>query len=290
MSAAQELNIKRLPLLAPLLLRAALPRKTAEPLVFPQRSITLGPLQCSRGQVKRYASACGFAVNRDTLPPSYLHNLAFRLQMQLMVQSDFPLSPMGSVHLSNTITQQRGIAIDESLRLECRLSEHELTERGVEFVFECRAYAGDDCVWEDSSRYLSRRKTGIAKRAKAARKAPRQFSREQALAISPAAARRYARASGDFNPIHLHDISAKLLGFKKMVIHGMWSKAACIAKLIDHESSNQLRCKVEFKTPVFLPAQTLLCYDNSAEGVDFELRDAHSGKPHLIGEISHGNH
>ncbi len=286
MSAAQELKMKRLPALIPLLARAALPRSSSKALNFPQRCIELAPLRCSPRQVKRYARACGFALDRDTLPPSYLHTLAFRLQMQQMVQADFPLAAMGCVHLSNDIVQHRGIAIGETLRMNCRLSEHTLTDRGVEFAFECLAFVGEECVWEDRSRYLSRRKTGIAKPAKKLRAKPRQFAQQRELPITAGTARRYARASGDFNPIHLHDISAKLLGFKKMVVHGMWSKAACIAQLMDNDGDDNIRCQVEFKTPVFLPAKTLLCYDKDKGNIAFELRDARSGKPHLLGSLS----
>ena len=286
MSFAQELKIKRLPALAPLLARAAIPKSSAKVLNFPERSIEVAPLRYSQRQLKRYAKACGFALERNTLPPSFLHIMAFRLQMQLMVQRDFPVAAMGCVHLNNEIIQHRNIGSDETLRMVCRLSDHELTARGAEFTFECLVYADNECVWEDRSQYLSRRKTSIPKPAKPPHREPRQYPSQEEMAIPTSTARQYALASGDFNPIHLHDISAKVLGFKKMVVHGMWSKAACIAKLLDHDSSNTMRCRVEFKTPVFLPSNALLCYDKSANSTAFELRDAASGKPHLIGELS----
>ena len=43
--------------------------------------------------------------------------------------------------------------------------------------------------------------------------------------------RRYAAISGDYNPIHLGALSAKLFGFKQAIAHGMWSKARCLAAL-----------------------------------------------------------
>lgn len=285
MSAAQEVQIKRLPAMAPLLLRAALPRRRKAK-DFPDVRISLPSLRCNARQVRRYARACGFSEARDTLPPSYLHTLAFRLQMQLMLRKDFPVAPMGSVHLSNTIIQHRGIRLDETLRLDCELAGHEDTDRGIEFAFRCRAYANNECVWEDYSLYLSRRASKGGKKTPKKHAQPRSYTQQQPLAIAAMTARRYALASGDFNPIHLHNLSAKLLGFRKMVVHGMWSKAACIAKLADHESREQLHCEVEFKTPVFLPADTLLCYDNDGDTTVFELRDARSGRPHLLGRLS----
>lgn len=33
--------------------------------------------------------------------------------------------------------------------------------------------------------------------------------------------RRYARVSGDINPIHLHALSARAFGFRRAIAHGM---------------------------------------------------------------------
>jgi hypothetical protein len=43
--------------------------------------------------------------------------------------------------------------------------------------------------------------------------------------------RRYARVSGDSNPIHLHPLTAKALGQPGAIAHAMWTKARCLAAL-----------------------------------------------------------
>ena len=35
--------------------------------------------------------------------------------------------------------------------------------------------------------------------------------------------------SGDHNPIHLYPLTAKALGFRRQIAHGMWSLARCVA-------------------------------------------------------------
>ena len=45
--------------------------------------------------------------------------------------------------------------------------------------------------------------------------------------------RRYGSVSGDLNPIHLSDPTAKLFGFPRAIAHGMWTKARCLAALHD---------------------------------------------------------
>ncbi|MBD2859543.1 hypothetical protein IB286_11055 [Spongiibacter sp. KMU-158] len=288
MTNAQEITLKQLPSLPPLLLKAAISRRKPGPKpVFPTNILRVDGISISQKDVSRYAAACDFNVPAGQLPPSYLHILAFRLQMRMMTQKDFPVSAMGAIHLRNRIRQFRAINISESLSLTCKIAESSVTERGIEFVFLCQALTtSGECVWEDVSRYLSRMKTGKtgAKKSTEQRPPAREFAEQQALSISRQTARQYARASGDFNPIHLHDISAKVLGFRKMIVHGMWSKAYCLAKLYPLMGTENFDCEVEFKTPVFLPSESIMLFEKNNDGIDFELRDK-KGRPHLVGEI-----
>jgi len=48
--------------------------------------------------------------------------------------------------------------------------------------------------------------------------------------------RRYSRVGGDINPIHLFDVTAKLFGFDRAIIHGMWTLARCVAELGGREA------------------------------------------------------
>ena len=286
MTASNELRLNALPSTPPMLLKAAITRKrpSSNP-QFPNYVLEVANIRSNSKQLRRYNQACGFDENTGTLSMSFLHVQVFRLHMKMMLDKAFPLAPMGCVHLSNTIVQHRPIAATEVLRLRCTIAEHSVTDKGYEFAFHCEAYSGDELVWEDDSLYLSRAKTNIASGPKSARPEPRSYAQSRVINISRSDARKYARASGDFNPIHLHDLSAKILGFKRMVIHGMWSKAACLASLNSDIKTTSYRCHVEFKTPIFLPANVRLDYEANGTHLEFELRDKSGVKPHLIGSI-----
>lgn len=286
MTASNELRLKALPSTSPMLLQAAITRKKpGKTPSFPNHALEVANIRCNSKQLRRYNQACGFADNTQTLSVSFLHVQVFRLHMKMMLDKAFPLAPMGCVHLSNTIVQHRPIAIDEVLRLRCSIADNKISDKGYEFTFHCEAYCGDELVWEDDSLYLSRAKTNIASGPKSAHPEPRSYAQSRVINISRSDARKYARASGDFNPIHLHDLSAKILGFKRMVIHGMWSKAACLASLSSDIKTTAYRCHVEFKTPIFLPANVRLDYETNGANLEFELRDKSGVKPHLIGSI-----
>ena len=49
--------------------------------------------------------------------------------------------------------------------------------------------------------------------------------------LAPDLGRRYAAVSGDFNPIHLSPATSRLFGFRRPIIHGMWTHARALAGL-----------------------------------------------------------
>ena len=84
--------------------------------------------------------------------------------------------------------------------------------------------------------------------------------------------RRYARVSGDYNPIHLFPLSAKLFGFRRHIAHGMYLKALALSTLLQDSESLPSSAQITFRKPVLLPADVSLNtgkHDGSRR--DFEL-------------------
>jgi acyl dehydratase len=98
--------------------------------------------------------------------------------------------------------------------------------------------------------------------------------------------RRYARVSGDYNPIHLSNITAKLFGFDQAIIHGMWSKARCLAALQDQLPEAGYRVIVNFQKPLFLPSNVLFYSDKESENTSFSLFSESGQYAHLDGLIT----
>lgn len=97
--------------------------------------------------------------------------------------------------------------------------------------------------------------------------------------------RRYASVSGDRNPIHLADTTAKLFGFKHAIAHGMWTKARCLAQL-NRELPERFSVQVDFKLPIFLPAQLAFISQYEDQEIGFSVVSQKSGKPHITGQIT----
>lgn len=68
-------------------------------------------------------------------------------------------------------------------------------------------------------------------------------------------AERYARASGDANPIHIDDAAAKAVGLPGVILHGMCTMALCARDVVDELAGGNpgrlRRLAVRFYRPVF---------------------------------------
>jgi acyl dehydratase len=232
-----------------------------------------------------YNRVCGFPVG-DTLPPTYPHMLTFPLQMALMSDRSFPLALPGFVHVRNRIDVMRAIRADEALDLEIWAERFAGHRSGATVDLCATVTVGGEEVWRSRSTYLSRG-------AKAPEGAPeadievRVGDLERVAAtwrIPDDAGRRYAKVSGDVNPIHLSGLTAKVFGFKRAIAHGMWVKARVLGALAGR-LPDALSIDVSFRKPLFLPSTVTLSTAQADGGWDVAVRNATSGTEHVVGII-----
>jgi len=247
--------------------------------------------------VAAYAKVCGFAL-RDTLPPTYPHMLAFPLHMAVMSNGSFPFGAVGLVHVENLIAQKRPIGIDEEMTIRVRPTKLQPHPKGKTFSLETEVLVDGETVWESTSTMLRR---GSSNGENAVPSAMRKEKRSQQAtgfepldADAPASAewklpgdlgRRYAGVSGDRNPIHIHSLTAKPLGFPAAIAHGMWTKARALAQL-ESELPDSFEVDVRFRKPVLLPARVAFAEQGSSKEILFAVRDAKKGTPHLDGRVT----
>ena len=63
--------------------------------------------------------------------------------------------------------------------------------------------------------------------------------------------------SGDFNPIHLSVLSAKALGMRRSIAHGMYLASRALAD-VGAAKGDAFTWDVAFEAPVFLPCRVAL--------------------------------
>ncbi len=232
-----------------------------------------------------YTRVCRLRLD-DVLPATYPHMLTFPLQMALMSDRSFPLALPGLVHVRNRIEVLRPIGSDALLDLEV-WAERFATHRSGAAVDLCATVAsGGQEVWRSRSTYLSRG-------AEAPEGAPEADvevavgNLERVAAtwrIPDDAGRRYAKVSGDVNPIHLSGLTAKAFGFKRAIAHGMWVKARVLGALAGR-LPDALGVDVGFRKPLLLPSTVTLSTAQAGGGWDVAVRSATTGAEHVAGTI-----
>jgi hypothetical protein len=248
----------------------------------PELTLRLTDVEVDAARLADYDAVCGFVL-KGVLPATYPHLLAFPLQLSLMTDRSFPFPPIGLVHIANRITQHRPIRGSERLRIDVRATPVEDHPRGKQFSLRSEVRAGDELVWEEVSTNLKRGSgSGSAARSlPSATDLPATATWE----LPGDLGRRYASVSGDYNPIHIHPLSARLFGFPSAIAHGMWTKARCLAAL-EPRLPDAFTVEVAFKRPIPLPGKAEFCEADAPGGVQFGVRDPRNGKSHLDGRVS----
>jgi acyl dehydratase len=252
---------------------------------LPDLTLVLDPMAVSRDRLAAYDRVCGFPL-RDVLPATFIHLLAFPLQLALMTDSSFPFPALGLVHIANRIVQHRPVRVQEQLQVKVWAAALEPHPRGAQFTLRSEARVGDELVWEDASTYLRRGDPPEGSSQPDRERSPKEELPVTATWKLPGdLGRRYASVSGDMNPIHLHPLSARLFGFPSAIAHGMWTKARCLAAL-DPRLRQRFTVEVGFRKPILLPATVQFWERESADGIRFGVRGAAKGTPHLDGGVS----
>jgi acyl dehydratase len=243
------------------------------------------PVTVERAHVDRYAALCGFPAHpaRDTVPLPYPHLLAFPLHLAIMSDPAFPAPAIGTVHVENTIIANRPVAVGETLAVSVAVQAPRPHPKGSVYDFVAEVSAGDEIVWESTSTYL-RRGRGDAD-APAGPSYPDAPSHGLTWRLPADLGRRYAAVSGDHNPIHLHPLTAKALGFPRQIAHGMWSLARAVGAL-ENRLPDGVRVDAAFKKPILLPGTVAFGAAPLDDGLAFSLSRPQDGAPHLVGRTT----
>jgi acyl dehydratase len=231
----------------------------------------------------------------DVLPAGFIHALAFPLAMSVMNRDDFPLPLLGMIHLTNKVVQSAPVLFSDALDIRAwadNLRGHRAGTQ-LDLVAEVRG-AGQDLIrWRGVSTYLAKGVflPGIDKPSAAA--APNGFRPPDPTALwqlGVDTGRAYASVSGDFNPIHLSVLSAKALGLRRSIAHGMYLASRALAD-VGAAKGDAFHWDVAFEAPVFLPAKVALeistghAGDGGWQRSDYVAWSPHSGRKHFSGSV-----
>jgi len=241
-----------------LFLKAALARK--KPLrrgaTLPDIAESIESVAFSTDRLTEYEELCGFQSN-GKLPITAPHVLAAPLHTALLTREEFPIKALGLIHVSNRILQYRRIDAQASLSIHVGMGPAQWVPKGMEFNLMTTVREDGEVVWEEVSTIFWRG----APEPDAPRPPPKTAQYQtvspdmtEKWELPPDQGRRYAAVSGDYNPIHLWPLTARPFGFRRPIIHGMWSLARCAAALQEHLSGDTAAIDIQFRRPILLPS------------------------------------
>jgi acyl dehydratase len=236
------------------------PGRQAPAGALPQVRHRVNGVGVDRDRLTAFQHLVGQAA-RDTVPSAHVHTLAFPVAMSLMSRPDFPLPLLGMVHLSNTVAQARALRAQERFDVAA-YAENLLPHRSgtsVDIVTEVSVEGTR--IWTGRSVYLARSGGNSAGTGGEQARGPRAaFSPPVPTAqwnLQSDTGRRYAAVSGDWNPIHLSALSARALGMKRPIAHGMYL-AARLVEHVEPTAPEALEWGIDFTRPVLLPGTLAL--------------------------------
>jgi len=208
-----------------------------------------------------------FAGEGALLPPFFPATWELGLGLEMLSTLERPL-PLGAVvHAGSEVTWARPIRAGDAVRCRVELDRVEQTRRGLKLTVRARNWtgAGQLCT-ESTSTLLIRTGASGENGKREPRIAPAPSAGEwrelERWHLSAAAGRRYARASGDYNPIHLWPLTARAFGFRAPILHGYAIAARAAHGLIAHclggDPTALRRMGIGFRAPLLLLATAVL--------------------------------
>ncbi len=216
------------------------------------------------------------------VPLMFPHALLGSAHLIIISHDAFPIPSFGILHLRNHVIQYRSFGIDEPWDVSCHLARQRNVEKGLEFDFDTTVSIGGDVVWRSVSTYLKRMEPAadleISPLADLFPPLGETIGEATSFGVPHNIGKRYAKVTGDYNPIHVSGIAAKFCGFKRAIAHGMWSLARVIAEL--PPVTGAVRMDVAFKGPMFVNSQATV--KNGPDG-RFDLYCGANPRPVIVG-------
>ena len=292
-------SFQALPSLLNLYTKAVFKRNQKKLTALPELTLKVSDFAINTEQFNQYLESFGFNEH-DKVPAPFFYLATQTSQLFLLTQSRFPLSPAGLVHLGVCFEQHQAM-----------LSKHWNNSQSGNYILMSivnQRHSKKGLVFDIETKFYDQQKTAYLKitntyLARAIRVNSHEGlpvlcdfnqadetippSLDSAITLNQHAGKRYARLSGDYNPIHLSRFTAKLFGFKRPIIHGIFLVSKAYAQLHNKQNSPPIKGVFQFKSPFYLPGQGQLSIHT--QGQQSLVLVSSNNQSHLHGKIELAN-
>jgi len=252
-------SLPSLPAPLPRMLAAAARRKRGALKAFQPFGFTVDRVKIDAEHLDHYTHLTGGRVG-GPVPLAYPFVLASPLHLCIVGDARFPFAALGLVHLEQRIERHGDLEKRLPLVVDAFVQNAHFGETTATFTIETKVQQASRLVWAGSTKVLARtgkkKSSGGGKReTEPVAQAPGEVEAER-WSLDAGLGFRYARVAGDLNPIHLHPLVSKPFGFKKPIIHGMWTFARALSTL--ESGHGPAVAQIAFEKPIFLPGEACL--------------------------------
>ena len=277
------------PAMLPLYARALLGRPAAR-LKRGEGVPTIGleaPVSLTREWLDRYLEICGWRAGQGA-PLTVGQVLAAPAQSALLMGGRCPVPALGLVHAGNEVWARAPLPTDTPLWARVWFGETRWKARGFEFDMHTvisaapgaqggGAEGAGEALWAGRTtifRSVPPAEQLQEERGPRPEEPPLPEAERLTLHLPPNLGRRYGAIAGDRNPIHLYPWSARLFGFKRPIMHGMWTLARAVRASGGEAPPAVGELRVQFRRPVPLPSDVALSWAplSALRGARFEAR------------------
>mgnify|MGYP000170239714 CR=1 FL=1 len=259
-----NITFESLPGLPTLYLKAGIKRNAKQLKSLPELSLTVSGFKINRKQLSNYLNTFEYESTK-LLPAPFLYLATQAIQLYMLTLPEFPLSPAGLVHLGVRFEQTKELSPEWQGNVVMSIINQRRSRKGLVLDIESRFEnnAGIVCLTITST-YLARavkvRHDGSLPKLVCFDETQLNGGRifESGFSVGRHAGKLYARLSGDYNPIHLYGWSAKLFGFKRPIIHGLYMVSKAYSELYKQHKELPLEGLFQFKSPLYLPGKANL--------------------------------
>ncbi len=261
-----------LPRLPVSIARSAAPwkRGASADTVLPEQEAVVHRWRPAAERLDRYRTLLG---SQAAMPMAFPQVPVMAMTLDLVSRWSFPVRAMGMVHMGAVVQALRPLPADADWDLRCWSTPGRRVRLGLEFDVWGEVSVAGEVAWRSRAMYLSRSRSAAGDEASAVPEPAQDgpWPRQLVLPAEEGTGRAFAGVSGDINPIHLHQLPARLFGFPRAIAHGWWI-AGRVAALLDRDEVTPGRqLEIVFRRPVVLPSTPDLRVRDLVDGCEFAV-------------------
>lgn len=210
----------------------------------------------------------------EEIPPLFPYALITQLQFSIVNDKKFPFSPFGLIHKTEKIQCLKPLAHGMWLA-KMSVDSYRILETGVEIDFKTELWIDNELRWISVTTAFKKLKTKIRKDEKR----DEITSSHIFWTIPNGFGTKYGLLSLNIDPIHMFNLTAKMMGHKSAIIHGMWTIARGLSEF--EKIEYPLNMNARFISPIYLPAKVM--FDRKSDG--FSVHSEDGKKTHVTVDL-----